>query len=218
MKDLKAKHAEALLRKLVGEGEHVNQDFKFTVNDPRKIARTISAFANNSGGHLLIGVDDNGQLRGVRNEEDIYVVEAAATVYCEPACLPEFTAYKAKGGAVIIRAEIAKASSRPVYVKEEKNRRKAYYRVADENIIAHPLIVRAWKAIDDPDNSILYNMSSARVSILTALEKGPVTFEKLAIEVGLSKKNLEEVIVQLTAMGVVDFIYVERQFMIYLKQ
>ncbi len=41
---------------LIAEGEHQQQDFKFEISDARKIAKTLSAFANTDGGRLLIGV------------------------------------------------------------------------------------------------------------------------------------------------------------------
>ena len=44
---------------LIAEGEHQQQDFKFEISDARKIAKTLSAFANTDGGRLLIGVKDN---------------------------------------------------------------------------------------------------------------------------------------------------------------
>ncbi|MDY5609301.1 MAG: putative DNA binding domain-containing protein, partial [Sodaliphilus sp.] len=44
---------------LIDEGEHEHQDFKYQISDAKKIARSISAFANNSGGRLLVGVKDN---------------------------------------------------------------------------------------------------------------------------------------------------------------
>ncbi|WP_302323539.1 helix-turn-helix domain-containing protein, partial [Bacteroides caecimuris] len=43
---------------LIAEGEHQQQDFKFEISDARKIAKTLSAFANTDGGRLLIGVKD----------------------------------------------------------------------------------------------------------------------------------------------------------------
>lgn len=70
------------IRKLVAEGEHIHQDFKFAISDIRKIAKSLSAFANTEGGRLLVGVKDNGKIAGVRSEEEIYMVEAAASVYC----------------------------------------------------------------------------------------------------------------------------------------
>ena len=57
---------------LIAEGEHQQQDFKFEISDARKIAKTLSAFANTDGGRLLIGVKDNGKIEGVRSEEEKY--------------------------------------------------------------------------------------------------------------------------------------------------
>lgn len=49
------------IHKLVAEGEHIHQDFKFAISDARKIAKSLSAFANTEGGRLLVGVKDNGK-------------------------------------------------------------------------------------------------------------------------------------------------------------
>ena len=69
---------------LIAEGEHQQQDFKFEISDARKIAKTLSAFANTDGGRLLIGVKDNGKIAGVRSDEEKYMIEAAAQLYCRP--------------------------------------------------------------------------------------------------------------------------------------
>ena len=93
MKDIKAIRGKYYIQRLIEEGEHEHQDFKFAINDARKIARSISAFANNDGGRLLVGVKDNGNIAGVRNEEDIFVIEQAAQLYCRPPQSIEFTAF-----------------------------------------------------------------------------------------------------------------------------
>ena len=92
MKDIKPIKGKYYLQRVIAEGEHERQDFKYAISDAMKIARSLSAFANHSGGSLLIGVKDNGAIAGVRNEEDIYVVEQAAELYCRPAQQLEFTA------------------------------------------------------------------------------------------------------------------------------
>ena len=51
------------IQQLIAEGEHVHQDFKFAISDARKIAKSLSAFANTEGGRLLVGVKDNGKSR-----------------------------------------------------------------------------------------------------------------------------------------------------------
>ncbi len=109
MKDLKAIKGRTYILGLISQGEHVQQDFKYAISDARKIARSISAFANNMGGRLLIGVKDNGAIAGVRNEEDIYVVEQAAQLYCRPAQTVEFTAFRTGDTGTVIRASIARS-------------------------------------------------------------------------------------------------------------
>ena len=66
------------LLRLIKEGEHQQQDFKYRVTDAEKLARSVSAFANTDGGRLLIGVRDDGHLSGVRSEEEIYMMHKAA--------------------------------------------------------------------------------------------------------------------------------------------
>lgn len=87
--------------KLISEGEHIHQDFKFAISDARKIAKSLSAFANTEGGRLLVGVKDNGKIAGVRSEEEIYMVEAAATLYCRPEIELETHIYHIEGKDVL---------------------------------------------------------------------------------------------------------------------
>jgi len=55
---------------MIREGEHVSQDFKYFLSDTRKIARTLAAFANSKGGRLLVGVKDNGNIVGLKHQEE----------------------------------------------------------------------------------------------------------------------------------------------------
>ena len=63
------------LKKLIAGGENQHLDFKYCISDSRKIARTLSAFANSDGGRLLIGVRDNGSIAGIKSDEEYYMVE-----------------------------------------------------------------------------------------------------------------------------------------------
>ena len=155
MKDIRGIKGKYYIASLIEEGEHEHQDFKFAVSDARKIARSLSAFANNDGGRLLIGVKDNGVIAGVRNEEDIYVVEQAAGMYCVPPQEIHVTAFKTEGGLTVMRVEIDRAPVRPVHVKEQGGELKAYYRVRDENIVAPQLMVKAWITASSDNGTIV---------------------------------------------------------------
>ena len=145
---MKQRDDTSFIRSLIAEGEHVRQDFKFEVSDSRKIARSLSAFANTEGGRLLIGVKDNGRIAGVRSEEEMYMVEAAAQVYCTPAVEVEMRVYRPEGRSVLI-ASVEPAPRKPVMVKEEGGRKLAYVRIADENILASPVHIGVWRCEAD---------------------------------------------------------------------
>ena len=91
---------------LIAEGEHQQQDFKFEISDARKIAKTLSAFANTDGGRLLIGVKDNGRIAGVRSEEEKYMIEAAAQLYCIPEIDYTLQTYIVEGKQVLVSKRI----------------------------------------------------------------------------------------------------------------
>lgn len=215
MKDLRSIKGKYYLRQIIAEGEHERQDFKFAISDARKIARSISAFANRSGGRLLIGVKDNGTIAGVRNEEDIYVVEQAASMYCRPEQHPRFTAIKADDGAIVIRVDIAPSPSRPVRAYDPDGSWRAYYRVADENIVASPLMVRAWhrKASCRPT---LITFSAAEQQLIEALTPtdAAMSLTDIMCRCMLSRATAEEIVLRLYALDIIEFRFINRQFLI----
>lgn len=208
LKDLKAVRGRHYIQSLIEEGEHEHQDFKYKIQDARKIARSISAFANNGGGRLLVGVKDNGTIAGLRSEEDLHLIEAAAQVFCRPATEVEMQAFLCGEGAVVVRCSIPKAARRPVEVKEEDGRWKAYFRVADENVAAHPLMVRAWRLLEEGEARGGIAFSAVESSLLAALNRrGTATVEELMLDAHLSQAAAEDTIVRLASLGLVGFNY-----------
>lgn len=216
LKDIKAIRGKFYIQRLISEGEHEQQDFKFQISDVHKIAHSISAFANNSGGRLLVGVKDNGTIAGLRSEEDLYLLEAAAQIYCRPAVKLEMTTFACEGGAIVLRAVIPQAEKRPVQCRESDGRWQAYYRVADENIVAHPLMVRAWKRRAADTGGSLIALSTDESAILRFISSADsdATPEETARAVHLSLRTTEDLIVRLAAMNLVGFRHLPSGFIL----
>jgi len=218
-KDLQAIRGKFYIHRLIEEGEHEHQDFKFKISDTCKIAHSISAFANNDGGRLLVGVKDNGAVAGIRSEEDIHVIEAAATVFCRPAVDVEMQAFLCDEGAVVLRATIPKAVSRPVECRESDGSWRAYFRVADENIVAHPLMVRGWRMAEEAGASGAVAYSAPEGRLLAALERrGLASVEELMIDTHLSRGTAEDIIVRMASMGIIGFEYHHPCFLLTINQ
>jgi predicted HTH transcriptional regulator len=129
------------LHQLIREGEHQEQDFKFRIDSNLKIARTLVAFANTDGGRLLIGVKDNGKITGVDAEEEYFMIEGAADVYCEPPVKFDYELFEVDEKLVLL-IDVPPSAERPHRVKEKDGRKLAYIRQADENFVANKVIIR----------------------------------------------------------------------------
>ena len=135
---------EGYIRKLIAEGEHQQLDFKFGINDSRKIARTLAAFANTDGGRLLIGVKDNGSIAGVRSEEEFYMIQAASEMYTRPVVpfeVKEWTVNQKRVLEIIVPAMKGVLHSAP----EKKDDYLIYTRVKDENYPVNSVWLKAYK-------------------------------------------------------------------------
>ena len=129
---------------MIEEGEHQSQDFKMRVDDARKIARTIVAFANSDGGRLLIGVKDNGGIVGVRAEEEVHVIEMACQSHCKPPVPFEAQIWKAEGKSVL-EIRVPRSAGRPHFCEDEQNQWRAYLRQDDRIHRASPVQVKVWQ-------------------------------------------------------------------------
>ena len=132
------------LLRLIKEGEHQQQDFKYRVADACKLAKSVSAFANTDGGRLLIGVRDDGHLSGVRSEEEIFMMHQAAYKYCKPEASIKFDTYHVDGRTIVI-ATVPTSERKPVCAINEVGEERAYIRIADENIVASPVHLAIWR-------------------------------------------------------------------------
>jgi len=142
-KDYDQKVSQNDLYALIRDGEHSEQDFKYRISDARKIARTLSAFANTTGGRLLVGVRDNGSIAGVKDEDDIYMLESASEVFLKPALKLEVWAHEIEGKNVW-EIEITEGKEKP-YQVDEIDGLKAYYRDNDQNFVANAVLKEVWK-------------------------------------------------------------------------
>ena len=113
------------LYKLIEQGEHDQQDFKYCINDSKKIAKSLVAFANSKGGRLLIGVKDNGKIAGISSDEEFYMIESAAKIYSKPAI--DFTTRQWQvEGKTVLEIGIEPGIEKPYFAKDENGKWLAY--------------------------------------------------------------------------------------------
>lgn len=127
------------LRKLVHEGEGQRLEFKLKTHHPDKIMKEVVAFANTDGGYLVLGVADDGEIKGLKfPEEDKYVISQSMEKYVEPSI--EFTLDEIllENGRTVLIYKIAKNTSEVVYFNphDQSEKLKIYVRNNDRSIQA----------------------------------------------------------------------------------
>ncbi len=201
-----------LLHRLIAQGEHQQQDFKYEISYVRKIARTLSAFANTDGGRLLIGVKDNGKIAGVRSDEEIYMVEAAATIYCVPPVACHMTVHRVEGHNVVI-AEVEPSDVRPVRARLDDDSLCAFVRIADENIVASPVQMALWREADRAGGTLLpFTAREQQLLQLLAGAPEPLTLNRFARLGRLPRYRAVQLLAQFIRFGLVEQQFVEHTF------
>lgn len=203
------------LLELIGEGEHQQQDFKYRVDDARKLARSVSAFANTDGGRLLIGVRDDGHIAGVRSEGEIYVMHQAAYKYCQPEASIRFDTYHADGKAVVI-ATVPPSDKRPVCAPDEDGQMRAYIRIKDENIVASPVLYTLLKESQKLQGALITYDDDIRR--LLGLMEGRLTLGQIIRLSRLPRHKVITLLAHLIRFGTVQWDYVDQEFLFSLKE
>lgn len=198
------------VQELILQGEHQQQDFKFEISDARKIAKSLSAFANTDGGRLLIGVKDNGKIAGVRSEEEAYMIESAANVYCSPEVRFSMTQHRVEGK-VVLEVSIPEAENKPVCAKNEENKLLAYVRIADENILASPIHLEVWKQKKGVKGKLI-EYTEIEKKLLEKLSDGDFSMNRFCRETGLLRRDVQALIANFVRFGVVRLQFLNRKW------
>lgn len=191
------------LYQLIEQGEHDQQDFKFCINDSKKIAKSLVAFANTYGGRLLIGVKDNGKIAGIKSDEEFYMIEAAATIYSKPQINFSTKQWKVEGKTVL-EIGIEPGEKKPYFAKDENGKWLAYIRQADENFLAHKIQVEVWKKESSPRGISFAYTDDERFLIQYLQENSAISFSKFMRLAQITRKKAEDILSNFIIMELIE--------------
>jgi predicted HTH transcriptional regulator len=199
------------IKELIAQGEHQRLDFKFEITDARKISKTLVAFANTYGGTLLIGVKDNGNIAGVRSDEEFYMLDAAAKMYCKPPVNFEVRTWMVTGK-TILEAIISKSDEIPHYAEIEPKKWMAYIRINDENILANIIHLKVWKK-QKQKKGILLEISDKEMLLLKYLESNPfISLTKFCKLGMITKSAAENILVNMITLNLIEIDFHDQHF------
>lgn len=115
-------------------GESKNIEFKIQLpDDSKKYMKTIVAYANTSGGKIIIGVDDiTRSIVGVEPSSVFQIMDKIVNTVsdmCAPQIVPDVT-FQTIEGKCIVQIEIYPGQNRPYYIRSMGKENGTYIRVA----------------------------------------------------------------------------------------
>ena len=124
------------LRKLVSMGESDHLEFKRKATYPEKIIREMIAFANTKGGTLLVGVEDNGAIPGLKHpEEESYAIQSVLHK-CKPALQVQENFIPVSKSKSVICYTVPESKKKLHYFLSSDGIKESYVRVGDQCIKA----------------------------------------------------------------------------------
>ncbi len=201
---------------LIEEGESISLDFKYNISSARKIAKTFVAFANTRGGKLLIGVKDNGKVIGIESDEERYMIETAATYYCSPK-----VGYKIRDwfyeGKTVLEISINKSDTRPHFVKDDDDKWWVYIRFNDKNKFANRVVIEYLKRKQKEKNTFIRYSRKENLLLDFLNQNQQITLKKFVRIAKLPPRKAEDILINLTSVGVLQINHNEKFFYYTLK-
>ena len=212
------------IQRMVRQGEGEQIEFKRKVAHPDKIIREIVAFANTKGGNLLIGVDDNGTIPGIRSaEEECYALERAIEKWCRPYIDYEINVVPISGRKAVVHYKIHEGQRKPHYVLQsafkpsaadaprKKQKGRAYVRYEDKSLQASPEVWQILRRSRQPKD-IKFQFGEKEKLLMGYLEEnGRITVAQFAQLIGQSRYRASRTLILLVLANVLRVIPQEKE-------
>lgn len=183
-----------------GEGEML--DFKKEISSIHRIARSMVSFANHHGGTLLVGVNDDGSISGVKAEEEKFMLEKAAIECCDPPIHLDMHEWTLRGK-TILEVVVPEGSEKPYYAVDEDGKKWVYIRAGDQSLLASRTMVEVLKH-KHSSRPVLIKYSDKEKALLDYLKEHPkITLKEFCKLVNIGRWRAQRILVKLTAVGII---------------
>jgi len=126
---------KAELLEIIANGENSGIEFKRDDIRPEQLAKEVVALANFQGGRIILGVEDDGTISGIKRERLEEWVMNVIQDKVHPMLLPFYEEVKMADGKVVAIISFPQGISKP-YVAKDSGEEKIYLRVGSTSRLA----------------------------------------------------------------------------------
>lgn len=118
----------------IQQGESTTLEFKQQLPQGEQLAKTLIAFANTSGGKLIMGVNDDRKIVGIKRDE--FELMEQITSIAQENCLPTLLlsiSLETLENKTLVIVQVHRGSQLPYYLKSKGRERGTYVRIGASN-------------------------------------------------------------------------------------
>ena len=202
--------------RMVRGGECLTVEFKRQIPKLERLAKSLSAFSNSTGGTLFFGVDDEGEILGLKNLNGTRsLVEQVAQFHCKPEVEFQAHHWQPVGGTDILVVEIPEANLKPVYAVSPNNEKDAwpFFRSESENLPLDKKSLKTMKRnLSTPLEQDINSLDRHGIQMLNHLHDTPRrTINQLAKSANISAHRAKKIMVRLEQNGWVHGFFNEKR-------
>ncbi|MBM4170789.1 MAG: ATP-binding protein [Ignavibacteria bacterium] len=194
---------------LIEEKEGVHVEFKQRFSSHEKIAKELIAFANTSGGYLLIGIDDDASVYGIASEKsDTELIRETAEKYCEPPIDYRISFHEIKHKEVLV-VEVLESKIKPHRLQDfnktlDLNTAQVYVRINDKSVLASKEMIKLMQTTSSGKSLVNYNVGKIEKSVFEFLDKNElITVKELSKHCNISERRASRTLIKLVRANII---------------
>jgi predicted HTH transcriptional regulator len=157
-----------------------------------------------------VGVKDNGAVAGIRTDEEIYMVEGAASLYCKPEVSIRTKEWDINGKKVL-EVIVRKSESRPHHAPTKDGDYRVFIRVEDQNLLANKILLKVWKRQAKGQGVTIRYREIEKFLLEYLQEHKKITFTKFRKIAGISSYKAETILVNFILLDIVEMVIGEKE-------
>lgn len=191
------------LKQLVDLGEGISLEFKRRVPQSERMAKELVALANTHGGRIVLGVDDDGTIRGIDHaSEEEFLLRQAIEAHCRPSIEYQTERVVVEPRCDVLVVTIPESSAKPHYVvmndQEDGETAAAYIRVETKSVEASSETIQELQE-QEKESGITFEFGETESLLMRYLDDyGRISVSQLAQLADISAERASQTLLRLT--------------------